>query len=293
MHHAMVRVMSESFFGSTISHKDGCTPLAAQCPQVHVWRFSLVQRDDVTARLFATLSADEVARVARLRFPEHKTKAIVARGVLRAILGEYLGMPASKLSFCYGEVGKPALRFPAQTTLEFNLSHSHEEGILAITCGRRLGIDIEYVNETSEHVGLADRFFSPAEARLLEQIDPDRRNIAFYHTWVQKEAYLKALGHGLRIPLNAFSVSVDPDLNTRLIHVSDEIKEEQAAWEIHRLDVQHNYIGALVVDGSGLELTYFDWRTTVRASAIDHSGKLQAEGRRRGAHMEGRENYGV
>lgn len=266
MRHAMGRVMSENIFGSTISRNDRCAPLATQ---VHVWRFSLVQRDDVIARLFAILSADEIARVARLRFLEHKTKAIVARGVLRAILGEYLAMPASKLSFFYGEAGKPALRFPAQTTLEFNLSHSHEEGVLAITCSRRLGIDIEYVNEAAERVGLADRFFSPAEARLLKQIDPDRRNIAFYHTWVQKEAYLKALGQGLRIPLNAFSVSVDPDLNTQLIHVSDEIREEQAVWKIHRLDVQHNYIGALVVDGSGLELTYFDWRMTAQAPDLE------------------------
>ena len=169
MSRAMICVMNINLVDSPISRNDGYTFLATQTSQVHVWRFSLVQRVDVISRLFATLSEDEIARVSQLRFPEHKNKSIVARGVMRTILGEYLGMSASKLNFCYGEAGKPALRFPAQSTLEFNLSHSHEEGVLALTYGRRLGIDIEYVNEASEHDGLVDRFFPPPKPGCLNE----------------------------------------------------------------------------------------------------------------------------
>jgi len=259
-----MRPMNESAFCRNNSRDDLYLGLATQ---VHVWRFSLIQRQDVIVRLFETLSADEIARINRLRFPELREKAIVARGVLRTILGEYLAMPATKLSFCYGAAGKPALHFSAQIKLEFNLTHSHQEGVLAITCGRSLGVDIEYLSELSEYGELADRFFSQAEVQLLKQIDPARRNLAFYYIWVQKEAYVKALGQGLRIPLNSFSVSVDPDLNARLIEVCEQIEGVQAAWEIHRINVPKNYIGAIAVDGQGLELVYFDWCVCERASS--------------------------
>ena len=251
-----MRTVSESAFSRMNSCDNLCLGLTTQ---VHAWRFSLIQRQDVIARLFETLSADEIARIERLHFPEHREKAVVARGVLRTILGEYLDMPASKLNFFYGEAGKPALNFQTQTKLEFNLTHSHQEGVLAITCGRTLGVDIEYLNAQSEFGELANRFFSLAEVRLLEEIDPARRNLAFYHIWVQKEAYLKALGQGLSIPLNSFSVSVDPDLSARLIKASDHIEGAQADWLIHRINVPKNYVGAIAVDGDGLELVYFDW----------------------------------
>ena len=80
------------------------------------------------------------------------------------------------------------------------------------------------------------------------EIDPARRNLAFYHIWVQKEAYLKALGQGLSIPLNSFSVSVDPDLSARLIKASDHVEGAQADWQIHRINVPKNYVGAIAAD---------------------------------------------
>ena len=231
-------------------------PLATQ---VHLWRLSLIQPDDVIERLRYTLSCDEIERAARFRFAEHKRKFIIARGALRTILGEYLDLPARALNFRYGVLGKPELSLSPDTKLQFNLSHSREKGIVALTYERRIGVDIEYIDQQSKTAALAAKFFSATEVRLLEQFEPARRNIAFYHTWVRKEAYLKALGQGLSIPLHTFSVSVDPGSCAFLTHVSNEIDPEPVKWEIHALDVHHDYAGALLVNDFGLELKYFNW----------------------------------
>src|SRR6266850_2859950 len=134
--------------------------------EVHVWRVSLDQLQ--APKFLALLDGDERERAARFRFPEHHNRFTVARGALRTILGRYLEVEPATLQFSYGRYAKPALAEGFTTnTINFNLSHSGEFMLLAVTHGREVGIDIEFINQEFATTEVAERFFSRREILSL------------------------------------------------------------------------------------------------------------------------------
>lgn len=250
---------AEAGWGLDVINVDTPATLAHLAGQVHLWRFSLIQPDSGVERLRQTLSPDEVVRASRLRFAEHRRRFVVARGVLRSVLGTYLGRPACSLVFRYGAYGKPELEPCAERDLAFNLAHSHELGLLAVSYQRQLGVDIEYLDRHVDLSGLAEHCFSAGERSSLEAMAPARRTLARYHTWVRKEAYVKALGRGLSVPLQSFSVTVEPAFAALLGQVPQDIDPQAAQWAVHPLDLHCDYAAALVVDDGTAALRYFDW----------------------------------
>lgn len=182
--------------------------------EVHVFWLDLDLPAERVAALGATLSDDERARADRFLVPGIGARFAAGRGQLRAVLARYLGARPEELRFAYGPQGKPSLE---ATELRFNLSHSASRGLLAVTCGAELGADLERVRPEVDYEGLARRFFSPGEAEALRTVAPELRATAFFAAWTRKEAFIKAKGGGLSIPLDRFDVTLRPGEKAALL----------------------------------------------------------------------------
>ena len=151
--------------------------------------------DHGTNRFEPLLSRDERARAAAFRFDRDRRRYVVARGLLRTLLGERLGEDPGGVNFAYGERGKP--RLARETGLRFNLSHSNGVGAIALCEGREVGIDIEARRDGLRIEGIARRFLPPNAVRELEGRTGEDRSGEFFRAWVRQEAFAKANGAGL------------------------------------------------------------------------------------------------
>lgn len=221
--------------------------------EVHVWCASL---DQSTTQYVSLLSADEQAKAQRFHFEQDQRRFIVGRGLLRIILGCYLNLPPEKLQFEYRTHGKPMLSAESlQRTLCFNLSHSEEMALYAVTLNLEIGVDLEHVHPIPDVQQLAEQFFSPSERAELEALPPSQKLDAFFNGWTRKEAYLKARGDGMVYPLDQFSVSMSAEQPARLLEVKDGA-QELSRWSLQTLTPAPSpgYVGALAVEGHSWRL---------------------------------------
>jgi 4'-phosphopantetheinyl transferase len=174
-----------------------------------VWRIALDAPADLSACM-AVLDTEEQVRANRFRFAEHRRRFIVAHAAVRCILARHLASTANSLRFAHNPHGKPLLSTPDGSAPVFSLSHSHEMALCALAPpGGELGIDLEWQRDVS-HTELAQRFFAPEEATALHALPATEQASGFFTCWTRKEAYIKAKGLGLSLPLASFVVSVNP-----------------------------------------------------------------------------------
>jgi 4'-phosphopantetheinyl transferase len=185
----------------------------------------------------------------RFRFERDRRRYLTGRGLLRSLLGRYLAMAPQDLRFETTAAGKPHLA-PGQGQLQFNLTHSGEYVLFAIADGRAVGIDVEEVHDDFDVGQVAVHFFSPHEQRELETFTGRARIEAFFACWTRKEAYVKARGAGLSLPLDQFDVSLRPGEPARLIATRPD-PAEATRWQLGGLDVAAGYKAALAVEGQG------------------------------------------
>jgi 4'-phosphopantetheinyl transferase len=181
------------------------------------------------------------------------------RAVLRVILGAYLGVAPSAVTYTVNEFGKPAVIASATCCgLSFNASHS--EGVALIAIGRsvRVGVDIERLRPVAEAESIAGRFFARNEAAALLCLPPRDRVQGFYNAWTRKEALVKALGSGLSTPLDAFEVSVRPGEAAAIVRM-DIVGEAAQGWRLHHMEPAVGFVGALAVDRDSTVCQYL-WR---------------------------------
>jgi 4'-phosphopantetheinyl transferase len=174
---------------------------------IHIWQVHLSQDQPYINELFLLLSEDEKQRANRFHFPIHQQRFIIARASLRTILASYIHQDPQDLQFVYTNHEKPFLKDTPD--LQFNLSHSDDLAIYAITKDQALGIDIEKIKD-EYHQGIVQRFFSANEQRAIEELSDELKPHAFYQIWAKKEAIVKTIGKGLNLPLSSFSVSLAP-----------------------------------------------------------------------------------
>ena len=226
---------------------------------VHVWRASLQVSVSELRTFEDTLAADERARAERFYFQKHSEHFIVGRGLLRNILSRYLDTEPDQLHFCYNSYGKPALTEDTSAEgLHFNLSHSHGIALYALTRRREIGVDIEYFRPDVEAEKLAERFFSPREAAVLRALPEHLRKEGFFNCWTRKEAYIKAEGEGMAIPLSTFDVSLTPGEPAALLRTQNQ-PQETACWSLQALNPAPGYAAALAVKGHDWELKCWQW----------------------------------
>jgi 4'-phosphopantetheinyl transferase len=227
--------------------------------EVHIWRISMRQHPAHITRLLATLSSDERVRANRLLSAHRRNRFIAARGALRAILASYLGRPAASLAFNYGTHGKPTLLAEGEDDgLSFNLSHSRDMALCAVTRGRPIGVDIEFIARRTPIEEVAERFFARTEREALKALPLSLRREAFFRCWTAKEAYIKATAEGLARPLSQFSVSATPDLPLMLCDVEWD-RDEASRWTMRELRPGKGYVGAIAVRGMNCKLVCWEF----------------------------------
>lgn len=230
---------------------DGAGPLRLfQLPgdDVHVWTVPLNASPDCYSRLQRTLSDDEVARAARFRFERDANRFVAARGVLRTLLACYLEAHPAQLHFEYGPKGKPALSATSAHRLQFNLAHSADLVICAFTQRTRMGVDVEQSRAVDDAEDLSRRFFAAAEHADLMSLPAELRSQAFLACWTRKEAFVKALGDGLSLPLQSFRVSLLPGMPAALLDVDPDV-ETGRQWFLYDFQPLPGFVAAVAAEG--------------------------------------------
>jgi 4'-phosphopantetheinyl transferase len=171
---------------------------------VHVWRFSLDPPEATAHRL-----------------------------AVRSTLSRYLGADPRSLVFAYGTYGKPRLVSPPGR-LDFSSARSGDIGVLAVARRRDVGVDVERIEPRRALGPIADQLFAADEAAELRALQEESRILRFFELWTQKEAYAKAFGTGLSLPLSRLRAP--------------------AGWSLHQLQLGPGFAGALCVRGTGLRI---------------------------------------
>jgi 4'-phosphopantetheinyl transferase len=214
--------------------------------EVALFSVSLVREEAAQARLLSTLSDAERRRAERFLVEAPRSRFIVARATLRRLLGRFLGVAPGALELQEGPKGKPALAPRHGRDLRFNVSHSGDRALIAFALGREVGVDLERVERTTDLLAIARRFFSERELECLLGVAKRGRPRAFFEIWTRKEAYVKAKGGGLSIPLASFDVSAGEP--PRLLRVEDD-PDEAARWTLFSLEPAPGYVGAVAASG--------------------------------------------
>jgi 4'-phosphopantetheinyl transferase len=227
--------------------------------EVDVWVAWLDVTVSELRRLERTLTADERRRAERFRLGRHRDRFVAGRGLLRDVLGRYLGSRPEHVSFSYGARGKPALA-PAvdHTPLAFNLAHSGALALVAVTANGAVGVDVERVREDVDCERIGAQFFSAHENRTLRSLPRSHREEAFFTCWTRKEAYVKARGCGLALPLDAFDVSLAPGSVARLLRAPAS-SDEARGWWLLDCSPADGYVGAVAGDGPAAALRRWQW----------------------------------
>ncbi|HKP45172.1 MAG TPA: 4'-phosphopantetheinyl transferase superfamily protein [Pyrinomonadaceae bacterium] len=242
--------------------------------EVHLWQANLDSHD---ASIFESfLSADEIARANRFHFSSDRKHYVVCRGLLRNLLAAYLSVDGRKLQFCYGAQGKPFVIQQDERQINFNVSHSHGRAAFAFAVNKELGVDIEFVKSDFEVDEIAQHFFSRNEVASLRVVPAHLRKHCFFNCWTRKEAYIKARGEGLSMPLNEFDVSLRPDEPVALLNNYRE-ERELSRWSMRSIPAPEGYVGAVVVTGNDWTLKSFSFENSQRAKTLRTRGQVQAQ----------------
>ncbi len=230
------------------SHTAG--ELALPDNEVHVWQASTAGAEERHARFAALLSPDERTRAQRFYFEADRARFILVRGMLRRLLGRYTRIDPAQVEFSYGEFGKPEVKFAGGVPLRFSVSHSGDVALFAFTGWRRVGVDVERVRAMSDTERFAAQLFAASESALLSAVGQEKSRSAFFQLWTAKEAFLKAVGMGLTMPLDRVEVELREDESLRLAALDGDVHEAQR-WQLGRIDSGPEYKAALVVEGQG------------------------------------------
>lgn len=205
--------------------------------EVHIYAASLQLPPQQLTTLDALLGQDEQERAQRFHFPIHRERFIAAHGILRLILGWYLNAAPGTIKFRYSDHRKPFLADNA--SLQFNLSHSDDFALYAITGVSEIGVDVEKIRPDDDKAAVAQRFFSDREKTALFALPNADQTTAFYRLWSGKEAIIKASGKGLSQPLSSFSIHFD--LSPQIVIADDK------QWYLHPLTIHPEFAAAVAV----------------------------------------------
>jgi 4'-phosphopantetheinyl transferase len=193
---------------------------------VEIWEAGLDLAADELKTLNRLLSQAERDRASRFHFERDRLRFTAARGRLRQLLGRYADVPPSAVVIETGASGKPFTR--GEPSLEFNLAHSDNRVVFAFAHWP-VGIDVERIRPLPDLLPMAEQFFAPREYEAMRRLTGAPLEDTFFRCWTLKEAYLKAVGDGLNVPLSAFQVSLNP-FKPRLLSCQRD-PDEPSRWQ--------------------------------------------------------------
>jgi 4'-phosphopantetheinyl transferase len=227
---------------------------------VHLWQAAFADWKTRLVELGSVLDAEETARASRFLRQEDGERYLFAHGLLRQILGACVGRDPGVLAFAAGPQEKPHLTLPeggADPDWQFNLSHSGDRILIGVARGRPVGVDVERIARTVEVESLSRRFFSAEEADAILRLPQSARKAAFIDTWVGKEAFIKAVGEGLSMALDSFSIVAEGG-GVRIVGAAGRRNPHlEQPWSIRRFSIADGYAGAVVVRGASLRVSGF------------------------------------
>jgi len=227
--------------------------------ELHVWVAGQNRPQPQLDQFWLYLSEDERARANRFYFDHDRQHYIVARGLLRLLLGRYLQIAPTEVAFVYGDHGKPDLvPAQAQAGIRFNISHSHGVALLAFAREREVGVDVEQVRPLDDGEQIAERFFSRNEVAVFTAVPAPQKPQAFFNCWTRKEAFIKVIGEGLSCPLDSFDVTLKPGDPAKLLQVKGS-REAAARWRLENLEPAAGYAGAIIAEGREWLLRCWQW----------------------------------
>ena len=218
----------------------------------------------------SVLSEDELTRAAGYRFEPARNEFVCARAVLRKILSCYLEIPAPDIGFAYGAHGKPVISADTSgktRSLHFNLSRTPGLALCAISAQREVGIDVERVREDIGYEEIVRQFFSPEENVFFQHLSKHTLSRYFFKYWTAKEAYVKARGYSLAHELERPTASRF-NIDGRATACVDFIAADGSLWSLHQLNPRPDYIGAMVIEGSGVNVKHLDMSCLGQQSGI-------------------------
>ncbi|MGB2957443.1 MAG: 4'-phosphopantetheinyl transferase superfamily protein [Bacteroidota bacterium] len=217
--------------------------------EVHIWRIRLNVPQEMAIAAATLLNKAERAKAGRFRRLADRRRYIAAHAKVRQILGLYAGCEPEEIGFQFNDFGKPSLSNNGQAReIRFNLAHSGEVGLMCVSRGRDVGVDVELVRPEFAGLDVAKKFFSPYEVEQLMAQPAPSRTAAFFRCWTFKEAFIKAKGRGLSIPLDSFDVALAPRFGSALLSSRDDPGDVHR-WHIRELSVQEGYAAAVAVEG--------------------------------------------
>jgi len=216
--------------------------------EIHVWLVDInkVSNSD-SNHYYSLLSDDEKVRMGKYHFEKDRKSFRTTRAILRTLLSKYLIMDNENISFQSNKYGKPYLDSPKKNNFKFNVSHSREYTALAFNWINEIGIDIEYINKELKIEEIVNNYFSSYEIQQLFRLEQKKRRHAFFRIWTRKEAFIKAIGRGLSIPLDSFDVSVGEECPKILNQAG---VKNLANYKMHKINVKPNYCSTLVSVGN-------------------------------------------
>lgn len=221
--------------------------------EVQLWRIDLDAIRDNESRWHHLLSSDESTRAARFHFLRDRQYFAASRATLRTILASYLTTDPRSLIFSYSKKEKPSLVSDAATDITFNISHSGGVALFAFSRRREIGVDVEQIRRDFDVEAIARRFFSAREQVQLAALPAEQRVEAFFRCWTRKEAYIKATGDGLSLPLSQFDVSLEPEEKSALLATRPD-SSEAGRWLLREVPGGAGFVGALCARGRDWKL---------------------------------------
>ena len=222
--------------------------------EVQLWRVDLEAIRAEESRWQEVLSPDERTRASRFHFPSDRQRFVASRALLRKVLAAYLSTDPSALNFSYSKNKKPSLGGAhAACGITFNVSHSGGIALYAFVRRREIGVDVEQVRWDFDVESIARRFFSAHEQSQLAALPKEERVDAFFRCWTRKEAYIKATGDGLSLPLSQFDVSLCASETNALLATRPDASEAER-WVLREVPGGFGYSAALCVRGQGWSL---------------------------------------
>lgn len=227
--------------------------------EVHVICVSLNVSPERRGQLQATLAPEELERAARFAFENGRHCFVVARGLLREVLGRYLGLPPEHLAFRYNASGKPELAgAAAERDLRFNVAHCGADAVFALTLHADIGVDLERVRAIPDMLQMVSFALSDSEKREWNKLEATEWRRAFFDCWARKEAFLKGIGEGLQRSPNEIEVPLRHSQSDESLSVVDR-GQSVGGWSLRSLSVG-DYAVAVAVKGQPTRVSCWAWQ---------------------------------
>jgi len=230
------------------------------CDTVHVWR-AYFQPPLVSDREFLEcVSKEELERAQRFIRQFDRDRYIFSHGLLRSLLSAYVDCAPQQIVIEAKQYHKPFLvGRDSSKDIRFNLSHSEDIVLVAVTSGAEVGIDVEYMRRIPDALQIVNSTFSIDERRFLNSLPLEDFEEGFFTCWTSKEAFLKGIGKGLSYPLDKFSVNFPSGTSEGLVHAQDDLGNAYS-WKIIKLYPGPGYSGALAIEELSSQPHFYEYR---------------------------------